>query len=550
MTTKIKTRFAPSPTGHLHVGGARTAIYCWAFAKANNGEFLLRIEDTDQKRSSDDATIGFFKDLEWLDIGWKEGPEFNGSGGGPDGPYYQSLRLSIYQTKLQQLLDSGTAYYAFETAEELNEERSKAKKEKRAYRYNRAALELTPDTVERYLNEGKPHVVRFKVPDGGPITVYDSVVGDVTVERSEVDDFVIFKTDGYPTYHFAVVVDDGMMGVTHVIRGQEHLNNTFKHILLQDAFGFDIPIYAHISLIFNPDGSKMSKRDKDKTLRKYVKENAIEYPPKDCISKDAWDVWQSSKDMQLDTSDATLLGKALGITLPEINVDDFKRAGYLPEVLMNYLCLLGWSPGNDVEQFDADFLVEHFSLKRIVKSPAKFDRAKLLAFNLDALQKLSKEEFESRLLHWCKEYAPEFAGLEQFSLFASANHERSKTYRDAIDTSHFLIEEDSQITWQETKPVKKALLKGEVSGISRLPLVMESFSALEAWNADTIDKCLHKLADNLAEGNLGKIAQPVRIAVSGGPVSPPIGDTLVLLGKESSLCRIERCIEHFASAIN
>jgi glutamyl-tRNA synthetase len=550
MTTKIKTRFAPSPTGHLHVGGARTAIYCWAFAKANIGEFLLRIEDTDQKRSSDDATIGFFNDLEWLNIGWEEGPEFNGSGGGTDGPYYQSQRLSIYQAQLQKLLDSGMAYYAFETPEELNEDRKKARAEKRAYRYNRAALELSAETVEQYLSEGKPHVVRFKVPEGGPISVQDSVVGEVTLERSEIDDFVIFKTDGYPTYHFAVVVDDGMMGVTHVIRGQEHLNNTFKHILLQEAFGFDVPIYAHISLIFNPDGSKMSKRDKDKSLRKYVRENDIEFPPEDCISKDSWDVWQSSKDIQLDTSDATSLGNALGVTLPEINVEDFKSAGYMPEVLMNYLCLLGWSPGNDIEQFDADFLVEHFSLKRIVKSPAKFDRAKLLAFNLDALQKLSKEEFESRLLNWCKEYAKDFAGLEQFSLFASANHERSKTFRDAVETSSFLIEEDSNVTWPETKPVKKALLKGEVSGVSRLALVMESFKKLDEWNACAIDDCLHKLADELAEGNLGKIAQPVRIAVAGGPVSPPIGDTLVLLGKESTLCRIERCIEHFASAIN
>jgi glutamyl/glutaminyl-tRNA synthetase len=233
--------------------------------------------------------------------------------------------------------------------------------------------------------------------------------------------------------------------------------------------------------------------------------------------------------------------------LPEINVGDFKRAGYMPEVLLNYLCLLGWSPGNDVEQFDAAFLVEKFSLDRIVKSPAKFDRAKLLAFNLDALQKLTSEEFESRLFSWCEVYAPKFAALENFALFASANHERSKTYKDSTETSHFLIEPDDEISWPESKPVKKALLKGEVTGLSRIPAIIDGLKSLEEWTNESIDACLHALADSLADGSLGKVAQPVRIAVAGGPVSPPIGDTLVLLGKESTLHRLERCHEHFAS---
>jgi len=548
MSTQVKTRFAPSPTGHLHIGGARTAIYCWAFARANNGTFLLRIEDTDQKRSSEHATAGFFEDLKWLNILWDEGPEFEQAGGGDEKPYYQSQRLEIYREQLQKLLDAGMAYYAFETPEELGEERKKAREEKRAYRYNRASLELSSETVQQYLDEGKPHVIRFKIPDGGALTITDCVVGDVTIERSEVDDFVIFKGDGFPTYHFAVVVDDALMHVTHVMRGQEHLNNTFKQNLLQDALGFEKPTYAHISLIFNPDGSKMSKRDKDKTLRKYVKEHNIETPPNGCIPAESWTAWQSSKDTQLDTEEATALGIELGIELPEINVDDFKKAGYMPEVLLNYLCLLGWSPGNDIEQFDADFLIKKFSLDRIVKSPAKFDRAKLLAFNLDALQNLSSSEFETRLLAWCNEYAPEFAQLDNFSLFASANHERSKTFRDAIVTSRFLVEDDNSITWPESKPVRKALLKGELTGLSLMPEIIDAFTSLDKWNAESIDTCLHALADSLAGGSLGKVAQPVRVAVSGGPVSPPIGDTLVLLGKESTVNRMKRCQEHFASA--
>ena len=548
MSNKNCTRFAPSPTGQLHVGGARTAIFSWAFARANKGNYLLRIEDTDQKRSSDEATAGFFEDLKWFNIDWDEGPEFEGSGGGENGPYYQSKRLDIYNKYLQKLLDSGLAYFAFETIDELNAERDLARKEKRAYRYNRASLNLSNETVQQYLDEERPKVVRFKVPDGGPIVVEDAVVGQVQVERTEVDDFVIFKTDGFPTFHFAVVVDDELMGVTNIIRGQEHLNNTFKHVLLQDAFGFDRPTFSHISLIFNPDGSKMSKRDKDKTLRAFVIENSVETPPNDCISMESWEKWIGSKDVQLDTDEANVLADALGIELPEINVEDFQRAGYLPEVLLNYLCLLGWSPGNDIEQFDAAFLVENFSLDRIVKSPAKFDRAKLLAFNLDALQKLSSEEFEQRLLVWCQKYAPEFAELgEKFSLFASANHERSKTFYDAVVTSKFLIDHDDEISWIDSKPVKKALLKGGVTGLSRIPAIISALSSLETWNAETIDACLHLLADELAEGALGKVAQPIRIAVAGGPVSPPIGDTLVLLGKEATLRRLSRCLEHFSA---
>ena len=548
MSNKNCTRFAPSPTGQLHVGGARTAIFSWAFARANKGNYLLRIEDTDQKRSSDKATAGFFEDLKWLNIDWDEGPEFEGSGGGENGPYYQSKRLDIYNKYLQKLLDSGLAYFAFETLDELNAERDLARKEKRAYRYNRASLNLSNETVQQYLDEERPKVVRFKVPDGGPIVVTDAVVGQVQVERTEVDDFVIFKTDGFPTFHFAVVVDDELMGVTNIIRGQEHLNNTFKHVLLQDAFGFDRPTFSHISLIFNPDGSKMSKRDKDKALRKFVVENNIETPPNDCIPMESWKKWIGSKEVQLGTDEANVLADALGIELPEINVEDFQRAGYLPEVLLNYLCLLGWSPGNDIEQFDAEFLVQNFSLDRIVKSPAKFDRAKLLAFNLDALQKLSSEEFEQRLLVWCQKYAPEFAELgDKFSLFASANHERSKTFHDAVATSKFIIDHDDEISWVDSKPVKKALLKGEVTGLSRIPAIISALSSLETWNAETIDACLHLLADELAEGALGKVAQPIRIAVAGGPVSPPIGDTLVLLGKQATLRRLSLCLEHFSA---
>ena len=209
----VRTRFAPSPTGHLHVGGARSALFCWAFARRHGGRFLLRIEDTDQKRSSAEAGLGFLADLEWLGIDWDEGPEHDGHGGGDSGPYFQSKRLPIYEEYFQKLIESGAAYPAFETTEELAEARREARARKEAYRYDRASLSLSPETVKQYLEEGRPHVLRFKVPDDRELVVHDLVLGDVRLAPGELEDFVIRKADGFPTYHFAVVVDDALMEV-------------------------------------------------------------------------------------------------------------------------------------------------------------------------------------------------------------------------------------------------------------------------------------------------------------------------------------------------
>ncbi|MEE2906797.1 MAG: glutamate--tRNA ligase, partial [Planctomycetota bacterium] len=418
-STTVRTRFAPSPTGHLHVGGARSALFCWAFARHHGGRFLLRIEDTDQKRSSEEAGLGFFQDLAWLGIDWDEGPEFESSGGGQSGPYFQSQRLDIYASHFNELIESGAAYPAFETPDELAEARREARANKQAYRYNRASLHLPDETVKQYLEEGRPHVLRFKVPDDRELIVHDAVLGEVRVAPGELEDFVIRKADGFPTYHFAVVVDDALMEVTHVIRGQEHLANTPKHMLLQEALGFPHPIYAHVSLIFNPDGSKMSKRDKDKLLRKEVRERKIDAPPgASGIDTATWSSWVGDKTVQLSADEVLSLAASLEIDLPEIDVADFQQAGYLPEVLVNYLGLLGWSPGDGREHFDATFLAEHFDLDRIIKSPAKFDRDKLLAFNLDAIQDMSEEHFVDRFRDFCTAYHPEIIDRFDDAMFA------------------------------------------------------------------------------------------------------------------------------------
>ncbi|MCZ6836534.1 MAG: glutamate--tRNA ligase, partial [Planctomycetota bacterium] len=524
MSTKkvIRTRFAPSPSGHLHVGGARTALYCWAYAKGQGGKFILRIEDTDQKRSSDKVSMAFLEDLKWLGIEWDEGPEFENCGGGEAGPYHQSQRLDLYAKYIEQLVAQGKAYPAFETTEEIDVARKKAREAKTNFQYDRAALKLDPVQVKQWIDEGKPHVIRFKVPDEGEIVVQDEVRGEVKVNATELDDFVIRKADGFPTYHFAVVVDDELMGVTHVIRAQEHLTNTHKHVLLQEGLGFSRPVFAHLSVILNPDGSKMSKRDKIKAVRKDLRDRIksteemtnviselslrvsnkldplglnpqIVYSGNKIVMQELISKEHPEKKNEFTTRQSVqklleefATGKTdnfvpaywfagfLNTTLPQINVDEFRHAGYLPEVIINYLSLLGWSPGDDLEKFDAAFLCEKFNFDRVMKSPAKFDRDKLLAFNLDALQGMPPDEFVQRLREHCEAYHEDFLkklSADQFDLLARANQARSKTLNDPVESCRFFVMPDTDIVYEKTKAVRKALCNGEPSGYEHLEAI-------------------------------------------------------------------------------
>ena len=545
----VVTRFAPSPSGSLHVGGARTALFCWAFARGREGRFVLRIEDTDRKRSSEAASLGFMTDLDWLGIGWDEGPTHGEQGGGDHGPYFQSERLPIYTELLDRLVEEGKAYHAFDTSEELDAKRRAAREAKRAYRYDRAALSLSDDEVAAKLAAGVPSVIRFRTPEG-PITIIDEVLGEATLPEGEVDDFVIRKADGFPTYHFAVVVDDALMEVSHVLRAQEHFNNTAKHMMLQDALGFERPVYGHLSLIFNPDGSKMSKRDKDKTLRAVVRERGIDGPPADAsgtpiVPVESWTAWLGDKTVQLELASLEAAAAALGVPLPEINVADFRRSGYLPEVLCNFLALNGWSAGDDLEKFDLEFLAERFGLDRVQKTPAKFDRDKLLAFNLDAIQAMGADAFHDRARAHAEVFHPMFLerlDAAQFRVLCDASHERSKTLDEPFRTNRFLIAADDEIEWVIGKPVRKAMFKGDPTGRSLLESVVPMLEGLDAFDAATLESAITAFADEHAGGNLGRIAQPLRIAVSGGPVSPPIFDTLAILGRDAVLARIRGCL--------
>jgi len=551
----VVTRFAPSPTGRLHVGGARTALFNWAYARRRGGVFLLRIEDTDQARSSREDERGVLVSLAWLDILWDEGPTFAAEagatvGGDPRGvgPFRQSERKAqgLYDGYIEQLLAEGKAYHAFETPQELAQLREQARREKRPFRYDRAALSIPEQERRRRAEAGEPHVVRFRAPDDEPVVVRDEVLGEVVLAAGEVDDFVIRKADGFPTYHFACVVDDELMGVTHVIRGQEHLANTPRHALLQRALGFSTPVYAHLPLIVNPDGSKMSKRDRDKALRAACRAQGITAPPVADLDEETFRRWLSSAKEQLPAETLTAIAQALGVALPEIDVQDFREAGYLPEVLCNYLALLGWSPGGDVEKFDLDFLAARFDLARLGKSAARFDRDKLLAFNTDAIAAMDDEAFLARFRAWAQEREPELLAAldeEQLRLLCRGLKPRSKTLRAAAQGMRFAVVADDALVY-DAKAVEKTLLRGE--GLATLEQLRQALAGLEPFSPEAVDAQLRALAEERGVG-LGKVAQPLRVALTGSTVSPPIDITVAALGKERALARIDRALSRFAS---
>jgi len=554
--TDIITRFAPSPTGHLHIGGARTALLCWAYAKQANGRFLLRIEDTDQKRSSESSTKGILEDLAWLGITWDDGPEldYQSTAIGGDtravGPYYQAQRLDLYNAAINRLIDQDKAYPAFETPEELEAKRKEAIAAKVGYKYDRAALKISKDERTRRLQAGEPHVVRFKMPDQ-PITVEDQLLGEVTIKPEEFDDFIIRKRDGFPTYHLAVTVDDALMGVTHVLRGQEHLINTPRHVALQTALGYDHPVYAHMPLIFNPDGSKMSKRDKDKAAKKACKETKLDSSPIDGLDDATYTEWLKNKTRQLESDTLIALAKSLEITLPEIDVEDFRRAGYLPEALTNYLALLGWNPktknddGTDLEHFDMAYLASHFSIAGMGKGQSKFDRVKLISFNSDAIAALSDEDFASRWHQWAASYdkplAERFSELDMVSL-APAVKTRCKTLADGRSVIGFAFVADDAIVY-DGKAVHKALSKGDRKGLELLKAFRDELADFNDFTPEAIEAKVSTFAES-REVSMGKIAQPLRVAVTGAGVSPPLGQTLAILGKDAVLARIDGCVKH------
>jgi len=485
----VKTRFAPSPTGWLHVGGARTALFNYLLARKAGGTFLLRIEDTDRTRHDESAVGKIIDDLRWLGIEWDEGVDVDQAGEitaiGPNGPYRQSERLDIYRQYVDRLLAEGRAYYAFETPDELDAMRKTAEADKANFRYPRPDALPTADDADRARAEGRPVVVRFLCP-GGDVTINDEVFGPVTMPADELDDFVILKADGYPVYHMANVVDDHLMGVTLICRGQEFLGQTWRQKALREALALPEPRYGHLPLIMDSSGRKLSKRDGD------------------------------------------------------VEVHAFRRAGYLPETMVSFLALLGWNPGTQQEKFTLAELVELFSLDRIGKSNAKFDRDKLLAFNTAAVAAADEDRLVAGFADFLSlSETPIPSDDEALLRTLLAGNKGMRTFEDIVTKTGVLFAADDSYDFDE-KAVAKVLAKSDGAGYGVLAELRAKLAECE-WLPDTLE---HLVADfcQANELGMGKVAQPLRVAVTGSTVSPGIYETLMILGQEKTLARIDRCL--------
>jgi glutamyl-tRNA synthetase len=459
----IKTRFAPSPTGYLHVGGARTALFSWLFARQQKGRFILRIEDTDVARSTQESVDAIFDGMNWLGLTHDEGP------------FYQTQRFERYKEIIQQLLDQGDAYYCTCTREELDELREWQKANKEKPRYNGKCRSVGH-------GEDVEGVIRFKNPVDGNVVINDLVKGDITVSNGELDDLIIARSDGSPTYNLTVIVDDMDMGITHVIRGDDHINNTPRQINILKALKADLPLYAHVPMILGSDGTRLSKRH------------------------------------------------------GAVSVMQYRDDGFLPDALLNYLVRLGWSHG-DQEIFSIDEMVELFDLKSVNVSASTFNTEKLLWLNHQYIMN-SDPEHVAKHLEWHMDNqgidlanGPELVGV------VKAQRERSKTLVEMASASRYFYQEFDEY---DAKAAKKNFKQGADEVLQYL---MNEFSALAVWDGEKLHQIVLDTAENM-ELKLGKVAQPLRVAVSGAGVSPAIDVTLSLLGREKTLARMARAIAY------
>ena len=564
MQERIVTRFAPSPTGYLHVGGARTALFNWLWARHTGGTFILRIEDTDQKRNTPTAAQQVMDDLRWLGIQWDQGPE----AGGDNGPYLQSQRRDIYDKYIKELLDKKKAYYCFETAEELDALRKQAEAQKQGFVYRRPTEFPSTEDAEKARARGRPVTVRFAVPDES-VMVQDIVRGVITFAAGEIGDFIIRKSDGFPTYNFACVVDDRLMNVTHIIRGQEHLNNTPGQQALWQALFSDEPLpkYAHMSVTVSDTGGKLSKRERPKALRTAIRhalsvaEGTMQDPAQAPPAKAGVDLDRLAEAggiarEQLDsfvngdtTPDMPIVGamaQYLGVALPEINIVDFFKSGYLPEAMVNFLALLGWNPGDNREVMVLDELIEAFDLARLAKANSLFDRQKLLAFNTEHARLVPGETLLMHFKNYLEEVESPVACAEDQLLSRIVRLcEGARTLADIERKCRFLFLDNDEIEYDD-KAVKKVLLKND--GLGVLAVVRDKLAVMNELTDQAIEDMLRSLAEEKQVG-LGKVAQPLRVAICGTTISLPIFDSVEMLGKENALTRIDNTLRKFGTHI-
>lgn len=480
--SEVRVRFAPSPTGDPHVGNIRTALFNYLYARHTGGKFIVRIEDTDQVRLKEGSDQAIFDSLRWLGMNWDEGPDC----GGPHAPYRQSERLELYKRHALELVEKGMAYYCFCSAERLDQMRQVQEAAKKAPMYDRKCLNLTKEEIKAKLDAGEPYVIRLKVPREGTTEFEDIIRGKVSFENSVVDDQVLLKSDGFPTYHLACVVDDHYMGITNVIRAEEWISSTPKHIILYEAFGWTPPRFAHCPMVLAPDRSKLSKRH--------------------------------------------------GAT----GVKQFRDLGYLPEALVNFLAFLGWAPQDEREIFSLEELCEAFELERVNKAGAIFDMNKLDWYNGYYIRHITTEDLANRTLPF----------LEKAGIVPNDHHylvkcvalvqERMKNLAEAPELLDFFFNEPEYESTllipkkSDAETSKKALAKCK-----------EVLAGLDAWEHDAMEEALRKAAEELGIKS-GQILWPLRAALTGKPASPGAFEVTLVLGKEEALARLDIALERLS----
>lgn len=455
----IVTRFAPSPTGYLHVGGARTALFSWLYARKTGGTFILRIEDTDLERSSQESVDAILDGMNWLGLDWDQGP------------FYQTKRFDLYKEVVAQLLAEGKAYKCFCTVEEVDAMREAQMAAGEKPKYNGMWRDRTDHPTD------KPYCIRFKNPLDGVVVIDDLIKGRIEVANAELDDLIIARSDGTPTYNLTVVVDDWKMGVTHVIRGDDHVNNTPRQMNILSALGAELPKYAHVPMILGDDGKRLSKRH------------------------------------------------------GAVGVMQYRDSGYLPQALLNYLVRLGWSHG-DQEIFSLDELVEIFDLSACNRAPSAFNTEKLQWLNQHYIRTLPASEVAKHLEWHIADQKLDISQGPSLEQLIAVQGERVKTLKELVEVSRYFYEDFSDF---EENAAKKHL---RPVAAEPLQAVAQHLAALSEWNAETVHAAINAAAESLGLG-MGKVGMPLRVAVTGGGNSPSLDVTLTLIGKERSLARIE-----------
>ena len=472
-----RLRFAPSPTGYLHVGGARTALFNWLFARGNGGVFVLRIEDTDVERSSDEMVTGILESMKWLGLDWDEGPEV----GGAHGPYFQSQRLDRYRQRAEELVARGAAYYCYCNPDEIKAKREAAEAQGQVWEYDRTCRALPRDEIARREAARQPRAIRFAMPEG-ETTFEDLVQGPIAFSHAHIEDFVVLRSDSHPTYHLSVVVDDIDMAITHVVRGADHISNTPKQILLYGAFGAPVPQFGHVPLILGPDKRRLSKRH--------------------------------------------------GAT----SVGEYERQGYLPEAMVNFLALLGWSPRNDRELFTRDELVEVFGLEGINTSNAVFNPEKLDWFNAEHIARLSTDDLVARLEPAFREaglWREEFAGERHAWLARVIDllRPRCKRLTEYPEAARYFI--DDPTAYDEATARKHVTADTP----AHLAALADALDSLPSFTPEPLEACVRGLAE--ARGvKPASLIHATRLAVTGRGASPGLFEVLELVGRDRSVARL------------